>query len=126
MSLTTDVSQATPPNGKAAGKTRSHAGGTGTGDTVPAPRRGSRRRRERLFQWLFLVPAVVYMALFFGYPVVKNVVMSFQDYTTATFFTGEAPWVGLANYATVLSSSLFSTSCSTPRCSRWGQSSASS
>nr|WP_307052009.1 sugar ABC transporter permease [Arthrobacter oryzae] len=84
--------------------------GGGTLDTVPAPRRRSRQRRERLFQWLFLVPAVVYMALFFGYPVVKNVVMSFQDYTTATFFTGEAPWVGLANYVTVLSSSLFSTS----------------
>ncbi len=31
------------------------------------------------------------MTLFFGYPVVKNVVMSFQEYTTSTFFTGEAP-----------------------------------
>lgn len=74
------------------------------------PRRRNRHRKERLFQWLFLVPAVIYMALFFGYPVVKNVVMSFQDYTTATFFTGEAPWVGVQNYVTVLSSSLFSTS----------------
>jgi multiple sugar transport system permease protein len=78
--------------------------------TAPVPRRRGRQRRERLFQWLFLVPAVVYMALFFGYPVVKNVIMSFQDYTTATFFTGEAPWVGVQNYVTVLSSSLFSTS----------------
>ena len=73
-------------------------------------RQRNRHRKERLFQWLFLVPAVVYMALFFGYPVVKNVIMSFQDYTTATFFTGEAPWVGVQNYVTVLSSSLFSTS----------------
>ncbi|ABK04841.1 multiple sugar transport system permease protein [Arthrobacter sp. PvP102] len=116
MSLTTDLSQATPPNGKASkgkpGGWRAggrQSGGAGRKDTFAAPRRRSRQRRERLFQWLFLVPAVVYMALFFGYPVVKNVVMSFQDYTTATFFTGEAPWVGLANYVTVLSSSLFST-----------------
>ncbi|WP_104175016.1 carbohydrate ABC transporter permease [Arthrobacter sp. Y81] len=118
MSLTTDLSQATPPNGKPgvgkAGARRPGSGRAGSRDepdgSAPAPRRRSRQRRERLFQWLFLVPAVVYMALFFGYPVVKNVVMSFQDYTTATFFTGEAPWVGLANYVAVLSSSLFSTS----------------
>jgi multiple sugar transport system permease protein len=109
MSLTTDVSHtaAGPAPGKAF---RRHGRGNGPGAETQVPRRRTRQRRERIFQWLFLVPAVVYMALFFGYPVVKNVVMSFQDYTTATFFTGEAPWVGLANYLTVLSSSLFSTS----------------
>ena len=35
------------------------------------------------------------MLLFFGYPVVKNVVMGFQDYTSETFFTGEAPVGGV-------------------------------
>ncbi|MFJ9181214.1 carbohydrate ABC transporter permease [Streptomyces sp. NPDC102360] len=58
-------------------------------------------------QLLFLVPAVTYLVVFFGYPVVKNVVMGFQRYTIATYFTGEAPWVGLANYTSVLGSSLF-------------------
>src|SRR4029453_13049574 len=116
MSLTTDLSQtAARSTGKAAGKanaktSRKHGRPAGSPTEAQTPRRTTRQRRERIFQWLFLVPAVVYMALFFGYPVVKNVVMSFQDYTTATFFTGEAPWVGLANYVTVLSSSLFSTS----------------
>lgn len=76
---------------------------------APMKRRQGYRRRERIYQWLFLVPAVAYLALFFGYPVVKNVLMSFQDYSTSTFYTGEAPWVGFANYATVISSSLFST-----------------
>ena len=56
---------------------------------------------------MFAVPAVVYLLLLFGYPIVKNLTMSFQEYTTATFFTGEAPFVGLDNYATVLSSDLF-------------------
>ncbi|MEJ3652302.1 sugar ABC transporter permease [Actinomycetes bacterium KLBMP 9759] len=65
------------------------------------------RRRERLLQVAFLVPAVLYLALFFGYPVVQNAVMGFQEYTTRTFYTGEAPWVGLDNYAAVLTSPLF-------------------
>ncbi|MBT1545544.1 sugar ABC transporter permease [Curtobacterium flaccumfaciens pv. flaccumfaciens] len=60
-------------------------------------------------QLLFLLPAVLFLLLFFGYPVVKNIVMSFQAYTTSTFYTGEAPWVGLANYASVVSSQLFGT-----------------
>jgi multiple sugar transport system permease protein len=49
----------------------------------------------------------VYILLFFGYPVVKNLMMGFQEYTTKTFFTGEAPWVGLQNYVTALTSGLF-------------------
>ena len=55
-----------------------------------------------------MVPAVVYLVLFFGYPVVKNVVMGFQHYTSATFFTGIAPWVGFENYSEVLHSAVFS------------------
>jgi len=55
-----------------------------------------------------MVPAVAYLVLFFGYPVVKNVVMGFQHYTSATFFTGIAPWVGFENYSEVLHSAVFS------------------
>ncbi|TQS46262.1 carbohydrate ABC transporter permease [Cryptosporangium phraense] len=65
------------------------------------------RRGQRALEFLFLVPAVAYLVLFFGYPVVKNVVMGFQEYTTKTFYTGEAPWVGLANYSAVIGSSVF-------------------
>ncbi|GAA1284066.1 sugar ABC transporter permease [Pseudonocardia aurantiaca] len=67
----------------------------------------SPRRRERLLQLGFLVPAVAYLLLFFGYPVVQNAVMGFQEYTTRTFYTGEAPWVGLDNYTAVLTSPVF-------------------
>jgi multiple sugar transport system permease protein len=76
----------------------------------PAPRGEplwSPRRRERLLQVGFLVPAVAYLLLFFGYPIVQNALMGFQDYTTRTFYTGEAPWVGFANYAAVLTSPVF-------------------
>jgi multiple sugar transport system permease protein len=71
-------------------------------------RRPSSRRRQRTLELLFLLPAVAYMLLFFGYPVVKNAVMGFQNYTTKTFFTGEAPWVGLDNYSSVIQSPVFS------------------
>ncbi len=64
---------------------------------------------ESLSRWLFVIPALAYIALFFGYPIVKNVVMGFQNYSTTTFFTGVAPWVGIANYVKVVSSSIFST-----------------
>jgi len=83
---------------------------SGRGDSRPSKAaRAKARRREKIIQWMFLAPAIVYVALFFGYPVIKNVTMGFQEYTTKTFFTGEAPWVGWANYATVVQSSLFST-----------------
>ncbi|WP_307037743.1 carbohydrate ABC transporter permease [Streptomyces canus] len=57
---------------------------------------------------MFIVPAAAYLLMFFGYPIVKNIVMSFQQYTTATFYTGAAPFVGLENYSRILSSDLFS------------------
>jgi multiple sugar transport system permease protein len=62
---------------------------------------------HRLLELLFLVPAAAYLLLFFGYPVVKNVAMGFQHYTTTTFYTGEAPWIGLANYVAVVRSAVF-------------------
>jgi len=69
----------------------------------------SPRRRERLLQLAFLVPAGLYLVAFFGYPLAQNIVMGFQEYTTATFYTGEAPWVGLANYVDVATSAVFGT-----------------
>jgi multiple sugar transport system permease protein len=47
------------------------------------------------------------MLLFFGYPLVRNVVMSFQHYTPKTFFTGEAPLNGFDNWSAVLQDALF-------------------
>ena len=79
--------------------------------TVAVPAAGPRRRpsrRQRTVELLFLAPAVAYLLLFFGYPIVKNVVMAFQHYTSATFFTGVAPWVGLDNYGAVIHSAVFS------------------
>ena len=53
------------------------------------------------------MPAVLYMLAFFGFPIVKNLVMSFQAYDFATFFNGSAPFIGLENYAETLTDPIF-------------------
>ncbi|MBO8192874.1 sugar ABC transporter permease [Streptomyces oryzae] len=70
-------------------------------------RGGTGRRRTALLRWLFIAPALLYMAAFFGYPLVRNVLMSFQHYTPTTYFTGEAPFNGLDNWRAVFSDPLF-------------------
>ena len=82
------------------------AGETSPG-TSAAPDAARTRRRRRLTQWGFVAPAVVFMLLFFGYPLVRNIVMSFQHYTPKTFFTGEAPFNGTDNWASVFQDALF-------------------
>ena len=71
-----------------------------------APRR-RRHLGRALTRWIFVAPAIVFVLVFFGYPIVQNVIMSLQNYTTATFYTGVAPWVGFANYASVFSDPIF-------------------
>ncbi|MFD6154057.1 MULTISPECIES: carbohydrate ABC transporter permease [unclassified Streptomyces] len=91
--------------------TQLHAAAPSTAppDRPPAPRRPPARalRGDRLVQWLFVAPAVVYLLAFFGYPVVQNLVTGFQDYDTSSLYTGDAPFNGLHNYAEVLTSGRF-------------------
>lgn len=71
------------------------------------PRRRRRAGGSALVRYGFIAPAALYLALFFGFPIVKNFTMSFQEYTSATFFSGEAPFVGLANYLAVFADPIF-------------------
>jgi multiple sugar transport system permease protein len=61
-----------------------------------ARRRPSLRRRLRRHGtgYLFMLGAVVCFALFSWYPMIREVIMSFQK----TNFAGETAWVGLENY----------------------------
>ena len=52
-----------------------------------------------LLPWLFLAPAVLSVALWSYYPLVKGAVMAFQDYK----IVGEASWTGLDNFIRVAS-----------------------
>ena len=65
------------------------------------------RRRDLMVRCAFVLPAALYMLAFFGYPIVKNLVMSFQAYDFSTFFNGRAPFVGLDNYAATFTDPIF-------------------
>ena len=76
--------------------------GDGAATNVAAPplQRGwSWQSRDRLIGLLFIVPAVVYVLAFYVYPIVYNFLMSVTRYTAKSFVTGEAPFVGLGNFA---------------------------
>jgi len=96
----------------------------GAGGTTAAPRgvasasgaarpgdgehgRHRQRLREQLVAWAFIAPVAIYMVVFYAYPLIRNLDLSFRDYTLASFITGEAPFVGIANYLEVFRSATF-------------------
>ncbi|OLB79701.1 MAG: hypothetical protein AUI14_09315 [Actinobacteria bacterium 13_2_20CM_2_71_6] len=56
--------------------------------------------------YLFVLPAVVFLGVLLAYPIVINVVTSFQAPTAMNLLSGHAPWVGLDNYRTMLADPL--------------------
>jgi N,N'-diacetylchitobiose transport system permease protein len=73
-------------------------------DQAPAPVRG-RRRRPRLGAYALLVPASAVIAVALGYPLVRQFVISFQEYGLRQQFGAPAEWVGLKNYTELLTDS---------------------
>ena len=57
--------------------------------------------------WGFIAPVLVYLGLFYAYPLYRNIDLSLRSYTLASFITGDAPFAGFANYAKVIKSSTF-------------------
>ncbi|MGD0699981.1 MAG: sugar ABC transporter permease [Trebonia sp.] len=90
-------------------KSRS-AAGSGDGAVRAAPSRARRARsrsRAQLAAWGFIAPVVVYLGLFYAYPLYRNIDLSVRTYTLASFVTGDAPFAGFSNYANVIESSTF-------------------
>ncbi len=52
--------------------------------------------------YLFVLPAITYMLLLVGYPIVSNFILSIQDVTVTTLNAAGKPLVGLRNYQTLL------------------------
>jgi len=52
--------------------------------------------------YLFVLPAITYMVLLVGYPIVSNFILSIQDVTVTTLNALGKPLVGLRNYQTLL------------------------
>ncbi|MER5408934.1 sugar ABC transporter permease [Streptomyces sp. NPDC002769] len=78
---------------------------------VAASTRAARdRRRPASPQWAawgFLAPVTVYLALFYAYPLYRNLDLSLRDYTVRSFVQGDAPFTGLANYRKVFDDPVF-------------------
>ena len=56
------------------------------------------KQRHQIIGLLFLLPAVIYVAVFYVYPILLNVMMSLERYTARSFVTGEAPFIGFGNF----------------------------
>jgi N,N'-diacetylchitobiose transport system permease protein len=64
----------------------------------PDTARGARRRRSTRLPYALLIPSVLILLLAAGYPLVRQLVMSLQEYGLAQQFGQPAEWVGLDNY----------------------------
>jgi N,N'-diacetylchitobiose transport system permease protein len=61
-----------------------------------------RRRRRKIGVYGLLVPAAVLMGVALGYPLIRQFVISFQEYGLRQQFGQPAEWVGLQNYTDLL------------------------
>jgi multiple sugar transport system permease protein len=93
-----------PPDHRSAGVRN------GAAASAPPPAQGTKRRRPtspRWAAWGFLAPVTGYLALFYAYPLYRNLDLSLRDYTVRSFVQGDAPFTGLANYRKVLDDPTF-------------------
>lgn len=66
------------------------------------------RALDSVWIWPVLVGAtVIFLAVFIGYPVIYNLVMSFQEVNVGNLRSMNRPFVGLANYVKLLDDPLF-------------------
>ncbi|MFD9935154.1 carbohydrate ABC transporter permease [Streptomyces massasporeus] len=82
----------------------------GAADAAPPPAPARARRRPASPQWAawaFLAPVTLYLALFYAYPLYRNLDLSLRDYTVRSFVQGNAPFTGIENYRTVLDDPTF-------------------
>lgn len=56
---------------------------------------------------LFALPAFLYMLIFVGYPIVSNIILSFQDVTVRTITKAEKPFAGVENYLEIFRDPVF-------------------
>ncbi|MFD7242140.1 carbohydrate ABC transporter permease [Streptomyces massasporeus] len=82
----------------------------GAATPAPPPAPAPARRRPASPQWAawaFLAPVTLYLALFYAYPLYRNLDLSLRDYTVRSFVQGNAPFTGLENYRTVFDDPTF-------------------
>ncbi|HEY3610108.1 MAG TPA: sugar ABC transporter permease [Pseudonocardiaceae bacterium] len=72
--------------------------------TARSPKRGRRSRRgEAPLAWLLISPAILGFAVFYAYPTIRGLYLSFTDFHVLS----PPVWVGLANFRELLSDDVF-------------------
>ncbi|WP_218161824.1 MULTISPECIES: carbohydrate ABC transporter permease [Microbacterium] len=66
-----------------------------------------RTTRRGLAPWMLLAPASVMVLVALGYPLVRQLIMSFQHFGLEQQFGRPAEWAGLSNYQTILTDPYF-------------------
>ncbi|MDR3083982.1 MAG: sugar ABC transporter permease [Streptomyces sp.] len=95
---------------KAAGPPLAGADTPSGGTVRKAPSDAGRPKRKKgaLLPYLLILPAIVALAAVYAYPLVKTVIMSFQDMGRRELWTGESPpWVGFDQFTNILGDAEF-------------------
>lgn len=64
-------------------------------------------RKGGVVGYLWILPAFLYIILMMGYPIIFNIVLSFQDVTTTTLLNPVKEFIGLKNYFDVIKDPVF-------------------
>ncbi|CAM5437476.1 carbohydrate ABC transporter permease [Streptomyces narbonensis] len=92
--------------GRAAGKSQTPPSPSGSNEVLQ-PSRGRRSLPSGLLPYLLVAPALLSMAVLLLYPLIRNVMLSFQQLNRKEFITRETVWIGFDNYTDLLSDSQF-------------------
>ncbi|MHA6757752.1 carbohydrate ABC transporter permease [Streptacidiphilus sp. PAMC 29251] len=89
----------------AAPKSGKRLGGKRPGGKRPGAQRGSSaaHRHDGRLAWLLITPALVGFLVFFAYPTVRGIYLSFTDFHVLS----PPKWVGLANFRELMSDEVF-------------------
>ncbi|MEW1847081.1 sugar ABC transporter permease [Nonomuraea angiospora] len=75
--------------------------------TVGRAAHAAPRRRRSWTAYAFLAPLVIYLLVFYAYPLYRNIDLSVHDYTPRAFVRGDPEFTGLDNYRDILSDDTF-------------------
>lgn len=64
-------------------------------------------RKGGVVGYLWILPAFLYIILMMGYPIIFNIILSFQDVTTTTLLNPVKEFIGLKNYFDVIKDPVF-------------------
>ncbi|MET9935227.1 MULTISPECIES: sugar ABC transporter permease [unclassified Streptomyces] len=93
--------------GRAAGTSQTPPPASSGPKEVLQPSRGRRSLPSGLLPYLLVAPALLTMAGLLLYPLIRNVILSFQSLNRKEFITRETVWTGFDNYTHLLGDSQF-------------------